>query len=206
MFERLRQLLGVGAEHAATRDADPEDLFGMSTAYITMEADLGYVPIGEAALCFSSVDSTAFNDVVADVEAILDAGEAETGTLAEFREDEYGYQWVVVEAGDFEDLVTNIHFAADTLIEGRFGSRLLAAVFAFEATDRASADTGQRAYWVYSFRRGSFYPFAPRGADERDTGVEFTLESVLDGEISVEDDHGYWYALWPDVPGNHPWE
>jgi hypothetical protein len=206
MFETLKQLLGVGAESAATREADPEDLFGMSTAYLTMEADLGYAPTGEAGLCFSSVDSTDFNDVVADVEAILDAGEADTGALAEFREDEYGYQWVVIEARDFEDLVTNIHFAADTLIEGRFGSRLLAAVFAFEATGRASADPGQYAYWVYSFRRGSFYPFAPTGTDDRDSSVEFTLESVLDGELSVEDDQGYWYPLWPDRPGNHPWE
>jgi hypothetical protein len=206
MFEKLRQLLGVGAETAATREANPDDLFGMSTAYLTMEADLGFAPTGEAALCFSSVDSTDFNDVVADVDAILDAGEADTGAVSEFREDDYGYQWVVIEASDFEDLVTNIHFAADTLIEGRFGSRLLAAVFAFEATNRASADTGQQAYWVYSFRRGSFYPFAPSSTDQRDSSVEFTFESVLDGELAVEDDHQYWYPLWPDAPGNHPWD
>jgi len=206
VLERLRQLLGVGAEAAATRDADPEDLFGMSTAYVTMEADLGFVPAGKAALCFASVDSTDFNDVVADVRAILDAGEGDTGAVAQFREDAHGYHWVVVEATDFEDLVTSIHFAADTLIEGRFGSRLLAAVFAFEATERASADTGQRAYWVYSFRRGAFYPFAPLSTSERDSNVEFTLESVLDGELAVEDDRQYWYPLWPDAPGTHPWE
>jgi hypothetical protein len=178
----------------------------MSTAYVTMEADLGFVPTGEAALCFSSVDSTDFNEVVADVEAILDAGQTDTGAVAEFREDDYGYQWIVIEAADFEDLVTNIHFAADTLIEGRFGSRLLAAVFAFEATDRASADTGQSAYWVYSFRRGSFYPFVPTSTSNRDSGTEFTLESVLDGELAVEADQEYWYPLWPDAPGNHPWD
>jgi hypothetical protein len=206
MFDRIKQLLGMGAETAATREADPEDLFGMSTAYVTMEADLGFVPTGEAALCFSSVDSTDFNEVVADVEAILDAGQTDTGAVAEFREDDYGYQWIVIEAADFEDLVTNIHFAADTLIEGRFGSRLLAAVFAFEATDRASADTGQSAYWVYSFRRGSFYPFVPTSTSNRDSGTEFTLESVLDGELAVEADQEYWYPLWPDAPGNHPWD
>ncbi|ERH08775.1 MAG: hypothetical protein J07HX64_00524 [halophilic archaeon J07HX64] len=205
MFETVKQILGVGAESAATREADPEDLFGMSTAYLTMEADLGFVPTGDAALCFASVDSTAFNDVKSDVEAILETGE-DTGTVAQIREDDYGYQWVVVEAQDFEDLVTTVHFAADTLIEGQFGSRLLAAVFSFEATDRASTDIGQSAYWVYSFRRGSFYPFAPVSTSKRDSSVEFTLESVLDGELAVEDDQDYWYALWPDSPGTHPWE
>jgi len=206
VFDRLRQLLGVGAQQAATREADPEDLFGMSTAYLTMEADLGFAPTGEAALCFADVDSTDFNDVVAEVRAILDAGAADTGAVAQFREDAYGYRWVVVEADDFEDLVTSIHFGADTLIEGRFGSRLLAAVFAFEATERAGADPGQTVYWVYSFRRGSYYPFAPVSTNKRDTGVEFKLDSVLDGELAVESDREYWYPLWPDSPGNHPWE
>ena len=206
MFDRIKQLLGTGAETAATRDADPEDLFGMSTAYVTMEADLGFKPTGEAALCFSSVDSTDFNDVVADVRAILDAGETDTGAVAEFHEDEHGYHWIVIEAGDFEELVTNIHFAADTLIEGRFGSRLLAAVFAFEATDRAGIETGEYVYWIYSFRRGSFYPFAPASGQERKNSVEFKLDSVLDGELDIESDRGYWYPLWPDTPGGHPWD
>ena len=219
LFDRVRQLLGVGAEAAATRDADPEDLFGMSTAYVTMEAELGYAPAGTAALCFSDVDSTAFRDTVAEVREILDAGERETGTVAEFHEDDYGYQWIVLEASDPEALVTSVHFAADTLIEGRYGSRLLAALFAFEATDRAGAPEGQHVYWVYSFRRGAYYPFAPEpvasgsgggssggAAQERAESVEYKLSGVLDGELAVEDDREYWYPLWPDDPGNHPWE
>ena len=219
LFDRVRQLLGVGAETAATRDADPEDLFGMSTAYVTMEAELGYAPAGTAALCFSDVDSTAFRDTVAEVREILDASAEEMGTVAEFHEDEYGYQWIVLEASDPEALVTSVHFAADTLIEGRYGSRLLAALFAFEATDRAGTPEGQHVYWVYSFRRGAYYPFAPEpvasgsgggssggAAQERAESVEYKLSGVLDGELSVEDDREYWYPLWPDDPGNHPWE
>ena len=219
LFDRVRQLLGVGAETAATRDADPEDLFGMSTAYVTMEAELGYAPAGTAALCFSDVDSTAFRDTVAEVREILDASAEEMGTVAEFHEDEYGYQWIVLEASDPEALVTSVHFAADTLIEGRYGSRLLAALFAFEATDRAGTPEGQHVYWVYSFRRGAYYPFAPEpvasgsgggssggAAQERAESVEYKLSGVLDGELAVEDDREYWYPLWPDDPGNHPWE
>jgi hypothetical protein len=205
--DRLRQLLGLGAESAATRAADPDDLFGMSTAYVTMEADLGFVPTGTAGLCFADVDSTAFNEAVDEVEAVLALGETDTGggTIADFREDEYGYRWIVLEATDFEDLVSSVYFAADTLVEREFGSRLLAAVFAFEAAGRAGADTGSQAYWVYSFRRGSYYPFAPASGD-RDSSTEFKLSSVLDGELELEDDRGYWYPLWPDRPGGHPWE
>jgi len=215
LFERVRKLLGAGAETAATREADPEDLFGMSTAYLTMEAELGYAPAGTAALCFSDVDSTAFRDTVAEVREILAAGEVETGTVAEFHEDEYGYQWIVLDASDPEALVTSVHFAADTLIEGRYGSRLLAALFAFEATERAGLDEGRHVYWVYSFRRGAYYPFAPEpvagasgsgATQERAESVEYKLSGVLDGELAVENDREYWYPLWPDDPGNHPWE
>ena len=170
-LDTIRQALGLAAETDATRAADAEDLFDLSTAYVTMGAELGY-------------DS---------------AGEAETGTAFEFRTDAHGYDWVVLADDEFEDLVTSVHFAADTMHEAGFGSRLLAAVFPFR-----EASTGDAVYWIYSFRRGRFYPFAPAGAHERDSSAEFKLESVLDGELAVEEDKSYWYPLWPEGDA-HPW-
>ena len=199
IFDTIRAVLGTSAETDATREADPEDLFGMSTAYMTMEAELGYENCGEAALCFSGVDSTRFDAAVETVEAILEAGEVDTGTGFHRHEDAHGYQWFVLEDDDPEDLVTSIHFAADQFIEEGFGSRLLAAVFGFEGSDND-------AYWIYSFRRGGYYPFAPQGTNDRNQQVEFKLQSILDGELGLEDDESYWYPLWPDVPGNRPWE
>ena len=197
VFDTIRQALGFGAEADATREADPEDLFGMSTAYLSMEADLGFAPTNEAALCFADVDSTAFREARSEVEAVLEVGREETGTDASFIEDGHGYSWVVLEDADFEDLVTSVHFAADTLVEEGFGSRLLAALFSFERD-------GTTAYWVYSFRRGAYYPFVPTGGRERDGSLEFKLESNLDGELEVEDDTSYWYPIWPDGDAR-PW-
>jgi len=194
----IRGILGTRAEADATSDADPEDLFGMSTAYVTMGADLGY-EVGEtAALCFSGVNSTDFEDTVEEVIEILEVGREEFGTEAHLHEDDHGYHWVVLEDSSFEDLVTSIHFAADTFVERGYGARLLAALFAFEKD-------GQRAYWVYSFRRGSFYPFAPEADRERNRNAEFKLQSLLEGELDVEEDKEYWYPLWPDEPSDHPW-
>jgi len=204
LLDGLKSALGMKAEADATRDADPEDLFGMSTAYLTMEADLGYDPAGTAALCFSGVDSTDFDEAVENVEAILEAGEVETGTEARFTEDDHGYEWVVLDDDDPEDLVTSVHFAADTLVERDYGSRLLAALFAFENTDGDGSEP-RYAYWVYSFRRGAYYPFAPSSTSERDSGVEFKLESALDGELDVEGDKEYWYPYWPRSRDRHPW-
>jgi hypothetical protein len=199
LFDGLREVLGIRAEADATRKADPEDLFGMSTAYITMEAELGYEAVGEAALCFSEVDSADFAEVMDEVHEILEVGAEETGTETEAHTDDYGYSWVILRDSDFEDLVTSLNFAADTLMERGYGSRLLAALFAFERDD-------QYAYWVYSFRRGAYYPLVPKGTSDRDSSAEFKLESNLDGELDIEENKEYWYALLPDAPGEHPWE
>jgi hypothetical protein len=199
LFDSIREMLGTRAEADAARDADPEDLFGMSTAYITMATELDYGSTGDAALCFSGVDSTDFADAVREVEDILAAGSEETGTDFDLREDDHGYQWVVLHDDDPEDLVTSLHFAADTFIERDYGSRLLAAVFGFANDDRT-------AYWIYSFRRGAYYPFVPRDGQERDDALEFKLESNLDGELDLEGDKQYWYPLWPSSTGTHPWE
>ena len=200
LFDSLRSMFGMSAEADATRAADPEDLFGMSTAYLTMEADLGFPSAGEAALCFSNVDSTDFTQTVDEVETILDAGKEETGTDHWRRSDDYGYHWFVLSDPDPEDLVTSVHFAADEFVERGYGSRLLAALFAFER------DSDEYVYWVYSFRRGAYYPFVPTGSSSRDSKQEFKLQAVLDGELSVEADEEYWYPLWPDRAGQHPWE
>ncbi|WP_144904819.1 PspA-associated protein PspAB [Halobellus captivus] len=208
-FDTIRTVLGTNAEADATRDADPEDLFGMSTAYVTMEADLGFRSVGAAALCFSGVDSTDFSAVVDDVETILRAGEEETGTAFELREDSHGWEWVILRDDDPEDLVTSVHFAADEFIERGYGSRILAAVFGFErdGDTRGGGDSGaDRVYWIYSFRRGAYYPFAPMRGKERNQRLEFKLESMLDGELGLESDESYWYPMWPDTAGGHPWE
>jgi len=199
LLDGLRAILGSRAEADAGRDADPDDLFGMSTAYLTMQADLGYESLDVGALCFSGVDSSDFRDAVDEVEAILEAGQEETGTEFSVTSDDHGYHWVVLADDDPEDLITSMHFAADTFIEHGYGSRLLAAVFAYQDRDGT-------AYWIYSFRRGRFYPFVPRDGRERDSSAEFTLESALDGELEIEREKEYWYPLWPSERGTHPWE
>jgi hypothetical protein len=206
LLDTLREALGMRAEADATRSANPDDLFGMSTAYVTMEADLDYRSTGDAALCFSGVDSTDFTAAVRAIEDILAAGEEETGTAFDVRTDGKGYEWVVLHDDDPEDLVTSVHFAADELVERGFGSRLLAALFAFEPLDGLDG-TDHTAYWLYSFRRGAYYPFVPDpdGKKERLGRVERKLETVLDGELTVEPEKEYWYPLWPEG-GHHPWE
>ncbi|GGN11521.1 PspA-associated protein PspAB [Halarchaeum nitratireducens] len=196
LFDTVRDVLGLSAEADATRPADPEDFFQLNAASVTMEADLDYRPADRAGLCLSAMDSTDFRSTLRDVEDVL-----EGGGFSEIRTDDHGYTWAVVDRDDITDLTTELYVAADTLADRGYGDRLLAAVFPFDPLDG-----GRPIYWVYSFKRGSFYPFAPAGDHERDSSTEVTLQSVLDGELDVESDTAYWYPLWSDAPGGHPWE
>ena len=45
---------------------------------------------------------------------------------------------------------------------GGYGDRLLCAVFAFE-------ENGKPIYWIYNYKRGSFYPFVPTRASRSAT-------------------------------------
>lgn len=200
VFDTIREVLGFKATTDATREADPDDLFQLSGASVTMEADLDLEPLSVAAIGFSEMGSTDFRDALRDVEAVLDGD-----GWARVHEDSHGYTWAVADREGFESLVTDLYVAADTLDDRGYGDRLLAAVFGFEPTDGAGNGDG-RVYWIYSFRRGSFYPFAPRPMRERDNALEVKLQSVLEGVLDVESDTGYWYPLWPDRDGEHPWD
>lgn len=196
LLDSIRGLFGRGTDDP--RESDPEDLLELTGAAITMRDRLGYEGVGEAALCFAAPDAGGFDATIDDLQAVLDRA-AESGTAATFRDDEHGYRWLVVEGVEIESLATALQFAAETFREERFEDQLLAAVAGFERDDR-------RAYWIYSFPRGRYYPFVPDGDHERDAATEFKLQRVLADDLPIEDDRSEWYPLWPDRAGAHPWE
>lgn len=188
MFDRLRRLFGIAFGEGVLVDADPDDLFDISTGYVTLGAH-GYQSTSEAAVCVGTIDTTEFKTVLKDVDALLDLD----GTAPQNRleTDESGYTWAVFEAADFETLVTDVYTVVDTLLEQGVGTYLLAAVFAFEA-DR-------RAYWIYNFKRGRWYPFVPQKRYTRDTETEETLRELLGTELDLEQEADREYPFW-DLP------
>lgn len=201
---RIRDLLfGGGDGGGGDREPDPDDLLALPGAAMTVESQVGYAPTDEAALCFAAADAGGFEQTLDDLRSVLSATQAEAGTDASWTEDDHGYRWLVLEDEDQTDLATALQFAAEEFRDRDFGDQLLAALVAFAARD----GTGDgRAYLVYAFDRGRYYPFAPEGTDERDTAMEFRLQSVLAQELPFEEERSQWFPLWPDEPGAHPWE
>jgi hypothetical protein len=165
-----------------------ERLFAISTACITMEANLGIKPDDVAGICFKPFESSRYEAARAEIEELLSYSCRETGTKYTISKDQYNYLWVVLEDPDFEDLVTNIHLVSESLVDHGFGERLLCAIYRF-FKDRP-------VYWIYSFKEGNYYPFAPLADNKRDNALEFRLRSVMKTELHVEENMEKWYPLW----------
>ena len=54
-------------------------------------------------------------------------------------------------------------------------------------------------YLVYLAKRGTFYPFAPTGSEQRDNELELRIRAVLSDDLPIEPDLSRWFPLW-DLP------
>ncbi|NKQ39379.1 MAG: hypothetical protein HF967_07965 [Methanosarcinales archaeon] len=166
-----------------------DNLFTMSTAYITLDASLNLTPIG-AGICFKPMDVSKFKYAEREIQDLLYESCKETGTTHHTKKDEHGYLWVTLYDPDFEDLVTTLFMVSETLTDHDFGERLLCAVFKFKN------EANSEVHWIYNFKRGTFYPFAPKGNKGRDESYEFRLKSIMEKELPIEKEMGKWYPMW----------
>ena len=182
----LDALLGRSRPIRASLDA----LFGLSTAQLQLEAELGLRPTGRAAICFRPVSTGDFAELLRETNALLDASRKDSPLTWQNQSDTYGYEWVVLVAAEFENLVATVHMISRQLQDSGYGDRLLASVFQFQDAD------GKNVYWLYNYKRGTFYPFVPAGHQGRDNAMELRLSSVMSRELNVETDLTKWYPLW----------
>ncbi|MGW4701963.1 PspA-associated protein PspAB [Streptomyces sp. NPDC004285] len=143
-----------------------------------------------------------------------------------YTSDAYGYTWLTVRrpAEDLITLVNDLHAVNALLEEAGFGPNLLCSLTAFRAPEagaRTNAETeggpaegawadepgadGHRARdlaLVYLYKRGTFYPFAPRAdrAETRDNTLEVQVRGLLAGDLAMEPDMERWFPVW-GAPG-----
>ena len=170
----------------------PDRLFAMSTAYVTMETGLGMSSRGAAAIVFQPLATADFDSIVRDMEEVVKATATESGTTVTSSDDSYGFRWLVLRGSDFDDLVVGINAVSGALEAGGYGERVLCAVFAFEDSRRRPV------YWIYNYKRGTFYPFAPApgSGEQRDNERELVLRAQIGKELPVEQELERWFPLW----------
>jgi hypothetical protein len=169
----------------------PDRLFAISTAYVKFETELGITSRGSAAIVFQPLSNSDFQSIVTDMEEVVRGTASDSGVTVDTSDDSFGFRWLVLRGKDFDDLVVGINAVSSSLEAGGYGERVLCAVFAFE--DRQKRPL----YWIYNYKRGAFYPFAPgAGPQERDNERELVCKAQVGAELPVEAELERWFPLW----------
>jgi hypothetical protein len=172
---------------------DLDQLFGLPTAAITLEAAAGLKPTGLGSVCFAAAEGGAFAQLESDVRDLLNADSGPPVTLSR---DDYGYTWLLCEhaPSDMSGLVTDLHAVNSSLADAGFGPQLLCSLVTF------SDASGRRLALVYLYKRGTFYPFAPLSGERRDNALELQLKGQIADDLRVEQDLARWFPVW-GAPG-----
>jgi hypothetical protein len=175
------------------KEAKGERLFALSTARVTLESELGLRAGRRAAVVFKPLSSGAFVRTENELQELLDVAARDTGSRVSRQEDAFGFNWIVVEDPELEDLIATVHLVGSELKARGFGEQLLAAVFRFDGYRHP-------VHFVYGYKRGAFWPFVPTESDKgRDNAKELELKAKLEGELPIEQDLSRWLALF-DAP------
>lgn len=184
----LDSLLGRTKAKAPDLDA----MFAVPTAAVTLQASVGLRPSGNAAVAYKPASGAAFASAGDDLAELLALSGEQSGSIIRSHDDRYGYRWAIIEDPDLEDLVGSVHLVNRSLQDAGFGSQLLCSVFGFSP----ASGTGGPCHLVYLYKRGTFYPFAPRSGERRDNELELRVRAALDGELPIESELSRWFPVW----------
>ncbi|MFD0398044.1 hypothetical protein ACFV84_10765 [Kitasatospora sp. NPDC059811] len=177
---------------------DLDQLFGVPSAALTLEAAAGFTPTGLGSVCFAAVEGAAFGQVEQQVRALLDADTERGGVPVEASKDGYGYSWLLARhtPEELPDLVNDLHAVNSELEANGFGPQLLCSLVGFRNPG------GQSLALVYLYKRGTFYPFAPMpgGGERRNSPLELQVNATLGNDLRLEKDLSRWFPVW-GAPG-----
>ena len=171
----------------------PDRLFAITTAAVTLEASYEIVPASAAAIVFQPLATSDFESTLRDMEDVVKATAADSGTQVSTQDDDYGYRWMVLHTPSIEDQAVGINAVSSSIESAGYGERLLCAVFAFRDAEMRSI------YFIYNYKRGSWYPFVPQpggGSNSRSTERELQLKAQLGNELPLEAELERWFPLW----------
>src|SRR3954452_2038268 len=171
----------------------PDRLFAITTAAIALETGPGIRTRGSAAIVFQPLATGDFAQIVSEMEEVVRGTSEETGTTLDTHDDTYGYRWMVLRDDDIEDLAVGVNAVSDALALGGYGNRVLCAVFAFQQAD------GQPVYFIYNYKRGTWYPFVPdydpARPQQRSTERELQVKAQIGAELPIEPELERWFPL-----------
>ena len=160
-------------------------------------------PSRRAGIIYRNSDDIDFlKNISSELKEVLYQGAAATKTAFEIEDDDRGMRWVVLEDGNFSDLVSSVYTVGNAMGANGATENLIAAVYELYFTGTVEDNTyrsGIRTYWIYRYDRKAFYPFVPTGENEgdRDRPTEARLGHDLRKHgLAVERSLTEWMGLW----------
>ena len=170
-------------------------------------------PRRHAGVIFEPDDSNQFlAELKSNLDEVLYLGPGATKTAVELRDDEHrdsvNLRWVILDDGNFEDLLSSTYTIANAMRHNGAGSNLLAATFHMDIVigtpggHASSALPMVEAYLIYRFDLNAYYPFVPDSDNDagRDSEMENAIaEATGDFGLKVNKVRSNWLGLW-DMP------
>ena len=160
-------------------------LFALSTAALDIEVKLDSRYGGQAAIILRAVDNSSYDAIGREINDLLAMGGQDFTAKVKSHDDAMGFRWITFSGPDLDDAITGLHMTADLIKQGGYSDSLLASMFRFKDW-----------YLIYSYRRGSFYPFMPTSHSTRNNSREFRIRQTLANALPMEKDPERWYPLW----------
>jgi hypothetical protein len=197
-------------------EAKLDSLFALPSAAVTLESAEGVVSSGHGGVCWKPPAGREPSEVQAEIEQLLEISDTDDAAAAGTTtspvpaaaggavkdltqvEDSFGYRWLLLADPSLEELVTRVHLVNSTLQDNGWGPQLLCSVFGMVPSAGGGADA-KPFFLVYLYKRGTFYPFAPTGKEQRDSEYELHVRATLGSDLPIEQDLSRWFPLW-DLP------
>jgi hypothetical protein len=181
-----------------TKPAKPDldELFALPSAAVTLQAAGNLRPTGSGSVCVKKAEGGAFAGLQDEIQQLLAVDAGDGTSKYDETTDSYGFSWLTrrTSPDDVSGLVTDLHAVNDTLDGAGFGTALLCTIVAF------SDGHGPTLGLVYLYKRGTWYPFAPTGANQRDNARELQVRAMLGDDLKIESDLSRWFPVW-GAPG-----
>ncbi len=158
-------------------------------------------PSRRAGLLFRPADIPFLNTLETDLRGILNEGDTGTKTSFQIEDDEHGTRWVILEDGNFSDLVSSTYTVGNAMVQNGAADQRIAAVFEFyrAAVGTGGGDwaAGSNGYWIYRYDRQKFYPFVPEEASERNRPAEMQISQMMRrAGVAVDKALEEWRPIW----------
>ncbi len=165
----------------------PKDDWSVMSSIVRAESTLRsrreVTPSRRAGILYRPEDIPFLNDLEKELRPILNDGPEATKTAYRIEDDEHETRWVILEDGNFSDLVSSTYTVGNAMAVNGAGQQRVAAVFEFYRGGAPDSEgdwsSGSPGYWIYRYDRQRFYPFVPEEGTDRNRPAEVEISQIM---------------------------